>query len=145
MRYRQALRDHDLNAAADSGTARLLMLGRGSSDSAATEEMHEFARRRVAMTPVGAYSVGFLAMASPTVSESAAQLVKDSPRLVVVQPHFLFGGQLLDRIRKTVSQLADSYPGSRWVLARPLGPDPLLADAIVSRIVGVQPSAENTR
>ena len=133
-RYREAVHEFDPDGDVQEGSVRLLLLGRGSKDLEATAEMHEFARRRAKLTPVDEFAVGFLAMASPGVAESAEQLARDAPHLVVVQPHLLFGGQLVDRVGETVDQLAHSYPRTSWLLARPLGPDPLLADAIVARI-----------
>jgi sirohydrochlorin ferrochelatase len=52
---------------------------------------------------------------------------------VVVQPHLLFGGVLLERIRNVVERQAQCHPRIEWLLTDHLGPSPLVARAIAAR------------
>jgi sirohydrochlorin ferrochelatase len=52
---------------------------------------------------------------------------------VVVQPHLLFAGALVDRIATAVARLAGEYPETQWLVSAHLGPSELVADAIVDR------------
>lgn len=119
------------------GDTLLLLVGRGSNDAAATGEMHQFARLRGERQPFGRIEACFLAMAEPSL-ETALNSIAGLPfRRVVVQPHLLFSGELLDRLRQTiVAKAAAEQPGSQrpqreWVIAESLGSDVGLARAVV--------------
>ena len=56
-------------------------------------------------------------------------------RHVVVQPHLLFRGELLKRVRAEVESAARSTPKKTWRVAGHLGASPLLAEAAARIIV----------
>jgi sirohydrochlorin ferrochelatase len=114
----------------------LVMVGRGSHHAGATAEMHEFVRRRVALTPGVEVRTAFVAMAEPPLEQVLKDLAGSDCTRVVVQPHLLFGGVLLDRIAATVADFARRHPDRDWVVAPHLGPHALLAQAIASRAAG---------
>ncbi len=115
----------------------LIFVGRGTSDAEAIERVHEFARRRAALTPVGRHVVCFLAAASPTLEDAIADAQAGSYKHIIVQPHLLFHGRLAQEVRARVEQLnvqrGQSEP--QWHYAEHLGPEPQLIDALVDRIV----------
>ncbi len=117
----------------DYSRTALVMVGRGSNDRAAVEQMHRFARLQAAtIHPTIQQHVGFLAMAQPTLAQVLAE-VSTLPEIddVIVQPHLLFDGALNRHVASLVANVAQSTPHLRWHLADRLGPDPMLADALI--------------
>lgn len=114
----------------------LLMVGRGSRDDEATAEMRRFAELRAAATPVGRLEVAFTAMAEPSLDE-AIELVAQLPcRRIIVQPHLLFAGELLEKVRAKVGHAAAAFPGRQWIAAGHLGPEPEIAAAVLGYLTG---------
>lgn len=108
----------------------LLFIGRGSTDPEANAQLAQFCRLRWEQTPTGWYEIGFTALAEPSLErclELAAFL--PFPR-VVVQPHLLFSGTLLDRVRAAVAQQRSKAPGKEWLVTAALGPAPKLVEAV---------------
>jgi sirohydrochlorin cobaltochelatase len=118
------------------GDTQLILVGRGSSDAEATREMHRFAQLRRERTPVGALSVCFLAVAQPSFDEAIHRAAAGGCARVVVQPHLLFAGELVDRIRARVQAIAAANAEKSWIFAEPLGPMPDLADVIAQKALG---------
>jgi sirohydrochlorin cobaltochelatase len=111
----------------------LLLVGRGSRDSAATTEMHRFAALRAELTPVGGIQVAFLSMARPRVEEVVEQIGETHWPQVVVQPHLLYPGALAARLERLV-RLQDQRPvRQRWIMGAGLGCDPVVAQVVVER------------
>jgi len=130
-RFREAT--HDLKPVAD-GETLLLLVGRGSRDDEATAEMHRFARLRADATPVGRLEVAFTAMAEPKLDQAIEAVARLSFRRIVVQPHLLFAGELLDRVRATVERASAEHPDRQWVFAGHLGPEPEIAEAVCANL-----------
>jgi sirohydrochlorin cobaltochelatase len=114
----------------------LLMVGRGSRDDEATAEMHRFAKLRAAATPVGRLEVGFTAMAKPSLDEAIEAVARLPYRRIIVQPHLLFAGELLEKVRATTARAAEANPRQEWIAAGHLGPEPEIALAVVSHLTG---------
>ena len=131
LRFDEAVADCPVGAAEDTA---LVMVGRGSRDSHATDEMCEFARLRKQVSSVAHVEVGFVAMAEPTIAECLERVAASGSRRVIVQPHLLFAGQLLTRISEEVAGYALRHPTTQWVVARHLGPHALL-DAAIADVV----------
>ena len=112
----------------------LLMVGRGTSDPTALAELRQFVRLRARRTPVGGVKTCFLAMAEPLLERALTEAAGSTFRRVVVQPHLLFHGELLLKLREQVEQIARRYPDKQWLLTAHLGPHPLLLDAMVDLI-----------
>ena len=130
LRYDEALARA---APAPAEDTALVMVGRGSPDSEATAEMLRFAQLRWQQTPVAQMATGFVAMAEPKLEDVLDQAAEWGARRVVVQPHLLFGGVLLDRIRDVVARRAERHPRIEWLLSEHLGPAPHVARAIFAR------------
>jgi len=125
-----------------------VMVGRGSHDPQAIAEMHQFVEQRAAGLGYARVDVAFVAMAEPTLTSVLDALAQSANvvaaptdnttrpvkiRRVVVQPHLLFGGVLLDRIATVMREFAERRPDIEWVVAPHLGPDVRVAEAIVAR------------
>ncbi len=108
----------------------LVIVGRGSHDAEATAEMHRFAHLRTQRTRVGRMMVCFLAMQRPSLAEALAEAAASDFARIVVQPHLLFHGLLLDEIKATVEEHRRSSP-KEWIVISVLGPEPELAQAVM--------------
>jgi sirohydrochlorin cobaltochelatase len=120
----------------DSGTC-VLMVGRGSLDDEATAEMHAYAAAVAARLGCDAanYRVAFFAMAQPKLRAVLDELAGASWRSVVVLPHLLFDGLIMQTLAEVVDNFRCGIPHIEWQLARPVGPTPLLTAAICDRIL----------
>ncbi|MBL9084483.1 MAG: sirohydrochlorin chelatase [Planctomycetales bacterium] len=108
----------------------LVMVGRGSTHADANEEMHVFAKLRASSNRRVLTTVAFAAMAQPALEpilETAAQFGR---RLIVVQPHLLFTGVLLERVASITAAAAKRHKSARWTVARHLGAEPELVDCL---------------
>jgi len=111
----------------------LLLVGRGSRDSGATSEMIEFSRCRQRYDGLSHVTTSFFAMAEPRL-ESAIKALQNRPfRRIVVQPHLLFHGQILDRIAAAVHDANRQSVRQEWILCEHLGPSARLAQVFVER------------
>lgn len=116
-----------------AGESVMLLVGRGSHDREAVDGFLAFAQQRMSQTPAGALQPAFLAMAEPSLDAAIERAAAVGLPQVVVQPHLLFCGDLVDRIARCVERARQRWPATRWLLARPLGPDPLVALALAER------------
>ncbi|HND51583.1 MAG TPA: CbiX/SirB N-terminal domain-containing protein [Pirellulaceae bacterium] len=128
----------------------LILVGRGSLDAEATAEMNRYAALCGEQAGATTVRVGFVAMARPTVDEVLAEAVETTRsvvgpnatggiRRVVVQPHFLFAGELLETVRRK-AMAAASAGGGEWYWAEHLGPAAELAEAVIARTVDIASS-----
>ncbi len=111
----------------------LLLIGRGSYDASANAEMAQFARLRWEAERVGWYEVAFTAMTEPSIDRAIPVVAAMPFSQIVVQPHLLFAGELMDRIRVTVTQARERFPAKIWSLVEHLGPSRQLAEAVLNR------------
>jgi sirohydrochlorin cobaltochelatase len=128
-RFRATIRDTH----ADPREVFMLMVGRGSRDAEATAQMHRFVRQRVARTPVGRVLTAFMAMADPHVESVIPDIALAPQTTVIVQPHLLFPGQLLCRLRRLVQLQQRRQTRQQWLVTDVLGGDSAVALAIVDR------------
>ena len=137
-RYREAVDGRP--RAADSDTL-LVMVGRGSRDPEANSEMARFARLRWEANPVGWLETCYTAMTEPSLERTLEMAARLPFARVVIQPHLLFYGELLARIGRTARDFARHCPEKDWLLTAHLGPDLLLAEAVVSAAQAVEGDA----
>jgi sirohydrochlorin ferrochelatase len=102
----------------------LLLVGRGSRDESATAEMHEFARLRQLELQGIEVAVAFLAMARPLLPEQLQQAACQAYRRVIVQPHLLFRGELVESIEQQVAEMVVRHPEKQWIVTPPLADEP---------------------
>ena len=114
----------------------LLLVGRGSNDAEATREMVRFSQLRHQRQPVGRLENCFLALAEPSLEQALVAIASLPYSRVIVQPHLLFLGELLDRVHRSIAATAAEQPRREWIVTCPLGGDPGLAQAILE-IAGV--------
>jgi sirohydrochlorin cobaltochelatase len=129
-RFDEALADAD---AVPAEQTALVVVGRGSYSAAAAAEMLAFVELRRRVTPVGMVGTCFLAMAEPLLESALGQAAASGARRIVVQPHLLFAGTLVDRVGRCVARFANEHPQSTWMATAHLGPCALLSHAVVDR------------
>jgi sirohydrochlorin ferrochelatase len=130
LRYDEALAGAPRVGVADTV---LVVVGRGSRDAGATAEMLQFVRLRERVTPVAQARAAFIAMADPPLEKVLDEIAASAARQVVVQPHLLFGGILVDRIAVLVARYTAAHPRIQWLVTGHLGPSELAAKAIIDR------------
>jgi len=115
----------------------LVMVGRGSSDPTAAAQLAAFTRATLAGEPPPRRVLsGFVAAARPPLPEAlaaAADPLDKGVRRILVQPHLLFRGHVEEQVAAAVEAARRTWPGLEWVQVGRLGPDPLVALAVVDR------------
>lgn len=114
----------------------LLLVGRGSHDDSASAEMHHFAQLRAENSPVGGVAVAFIAMAPPAVQDVLSQLAEQDWQRIVVQPHLLFHGELLDQLQRLVAAAGVRNPRQEWILAPHLAQGIAAGSSVGEQLVG---------
>lgn len=109
----------------------LAMVGRGTSDPIARGRMRELTRLRVETSPVAWHQTGFFAGGEISVDQLLDDAARADCDTVVVQPHLLFEGELMNQLRCKVLAMRERFPDKSWWLAGCLGADPSLADVFV--------------
>lgn len=110
------------------GTIGLAMVGRGASDPAALAQMRTLTdlacpRRHHVVW----YETGFFTGGSPNVDELFDMAAASGCDTILVQPHLLFEGELMDQLREKFRARMESRSPQKWLLTRTLGGDPGLA------------------
>lgn len=101
----------------------LIMIGRGSRDPSATAEMHSYSQQVAKRANLTNLQVGFVAMAQPSMASVFAEVGAGSFRRVLVVPHLLFEGDLLDQVTAQVAAAQKDFPHQTWLQAGILGWD----------------------
>jgi len=113
------------------GRIGLAMVGRGTSDLQALAHMRQLTELKVAQLSVVRYQTGFFAGGKPNVDGLLEEASQWECQTVLVQPHLLFEGELIEQLRDKVLQYQLRYPDKQWLIARTLGADPKLADVFL--------------
>ena len=95
--------------------------------------MMHFSQLRQEQSGLGGVHTCFLAMAQPSLAEGLAAAAASPCSRIIVQPHLLFYGDLLERLRAETAAAAALHPGKQWIVANHLGPHPLLVQALLDR------------
>ena len=101
----------------------LALIGRGSRSDEATERMRQFAQLRRHITPVAHLEVGFVFAQRPTVEECLQLMAESDCNTVVIQPHLLFEGELVEQLRGQVADYAARYRQQHWLITKTIGTD----------------------
>jgi sirohydrochlorin ferrochelatase len=107
----------------------VVIAAHGSPEPEAFEELENFAVARQKLTPVAQVVPCFSQMGVPLLGDVLPMVVKSGIRQIVVQPHFLLKGRLIETIAATTAAVAVQHPDIEWIVAGPLGCHRLLAEA----------------
>jgi sirohydrochlorin cobaltochelatase len=113
------------------GRIGLAMVGRGTSDESALAQMRKLTSLHADRLQLRHCQTGFFAGGRPSVDELLQEAVSWDCDTVVVQPHLLFEGELVNQLRAKVSLMQCLSPNKNWLMTRTLGADPLLAETLV--------------
>ena len=116
----------------------LAVIGRGTSDSDANGNVCKLARMLWEGTGVGWTEVGYSGVAHPRVDEVLEKACKLGFKRIVVFPYFLFTGVLIRRIYDQTDEVAARYPEIEFIKAGYLNDQPLVVDAFIDRIQGIE-------
>ena len=125
----------------EGGREALLVIGRGSSDPTAGQQLWGFVRSTyssLASVAKHRFAVSFVAAAKPTIREAVNQLLQgDDAQLpvkrVVLHPHLLFHGHVEKQVDRCLKEAESEYPSVEWVKVPRLGAAPEVAKALVDR------------
>lgn len=109
------------------GRIGLAMVGRGTSDLDALNHMRQLTQLHASQLDIATYETGFFAGGTPKVDELLSDAAKWDCDTIVVHPHLLFEGELIDQLREKVLAKQASDKNRRWLVGRTLGADPKLA------------------
>lgn len=107
------------------------MVGRGTSEPQALAHMRQFTELRKAHLFAVRYQTGFFAGGRPDVDELLEEAARWECDTVLVQPHLLFEGELIEQLRTKVKIFQSRFPNKHWLIARTLGADFKLADVFL--------------
>jgi sirohydrochlorin cobaltochelatase len=110
----------------------LVLVGRGSSDAGAINHCRTFATLLATRVGVDRVFTGFLAMAEPALPTALEQAAASGCQRIVVQPHLLFHGEMLESTRAAIANAAQAHPQLSWLLAENLGSDLLTTDGLAA-------------
>lgn len=99
----------------------LVLIARGNSRPTAQAEFRRFAELRRSQSACRHGICGFVAIAEPTLSAALNEAAQADTQQIIVQPHVLFTGEVLEQIRAAFELYRARYPAKTWVLAEHLG------------------------
>ncbi|MGI9501578.1 MAG: sirohydrochlorin chelatase [Geminicoccaceae bacterium] len=121
----------------------LAVIGRGTSDPDANGNVCKLARMLWEGTGVGWTEVGYSGVAHPRVDTALERAVQLGFKRIVVFPYFLFTGILIRRIYDQTDEVAARHPEIEFIKAGYLNNQPLVVDAFIERIEGIQQNDVN--
>ena len=118
----------------------LVLIGRGSSDLTAIAHCEEFASQLAARQQINKVFTGFIAIAKPSLPTVLDQAAASGVKQIVVQPHLLFSGEMLDTTATAIAEARKRFPQIDWRQSDSLGadlcdPKSIAADYLVRAIV----------
>ena len=132
-RYQRAIEACTTAPTAPAPRTRLLFVARGASHARARHDAREYGKAVAAAVSPHDHLTCFLAVGQPSLDEALAATFADPFDRVVVLPHLLFAGRLLQRVRDQVSRQDQGSQRQQWLMGDHLGPDPVVAQTIVRR------------
>lgn len=124
-----------LKMAGSADQTVVVMVGRGNRDESAQAEMRALTNVIRSRNARIEFRTAFYAMAEPPLQDILDELASSQRyKTIIVQPHLLFAGRLYDAIKEQVSQTQSRFPEMKFEVAHYLGPEDLVARALVDRI-----------
>ncbi|MEX2139835.1 MAG: sirohydrochlorin chelatase [Pirellulales bacterium] len=129
-RYREAIAGR---SAIEGLETYWLLVGRGSSDPTTTEDLARFGAERARRSSLTRFGHCFVAAARPTLADGLSAAASSEAKRIVVQPHLLFRGAVLDEVAAAVNRWGPRRPDIDWVMTAHLGPEQELVEAVIER------------
>lgn len=131
--WRERLETADGASAVPPEETVLLFVGRGASDPDANGDAHKLARMLWEGTRYKGLEVCYAGITYPRLEQGFARALSWQARRIVVIPHLLFAGVLLDRIHNFARAQQAAYPDIAVQAMDAIGADPALFAAIGDR------------
>ncbi|MCC6124681.1 MAG: sirohydrochlorin chelatase [Pirellulales bacterium] len=128
LRYREAIAGR---AEVPAEQTLVVLAAHGSPEPEAFEELENFARAREKLAPGIRIVPCFSQMGAPLLQDVLPALVEPTFRRIVVQPHFLLPGRMIEAIAHATAAVAGQHAEIEWIVAAPLGSHRLLAEAVL--------------
>jgi precorrin-8X/cobalt-precorrin-8 methylmutase len=116
----------------------LLVVGRGTSDPDANEAVLQWTRQLGESLGFGRAITGYAAIASPNISEAFDIALGLPFKTIILFPYFLFTGHLVKKVYDAARQWSEIHKDRLVKVARYLGPDPAVRDAVIDRFYEAQ-------
>jgi sirohydrochlorin ferrochelatase len=108
----------------------VILFSHGSTLCGAGEALERHAERL--REQFGIVEVGFMNYSQPTFEEAVEKVTKAGVDEITVVPFFLVPGYFVSKsLPERVEIVKHEYPDVSFIIAAPLGADPLLADAVI--------------
>jgi sirohydrochlorin ferrochelatase/(2Fe-2S) ferredoxin len=101
----------------------VIVVGRGSSDPDANGDFCKVVRLLAEGRDIGWVVPCFIGVTRPLLEETVELVARARPERIIIVPYFLFGGQLISKIRGQVEAFQARYPWIKTDLAPHLGSD----------------------
>jgi sirohydrochlorin ferrochelatase len=128
LRYKEAIADR---AEVPAEETLAVIAAHGSPEPEAFVELEQFASARQKLTPSVHVVPCFSQMGVPLLKDVLPTLTGSTFKRIVVQPHFLLKGRLVDAIVKTTAAVAEMHREIDFIVTEPLGSHRLLAEAVL--------------
>ena len=113
----------------------VIVVDHGSRRTEANESLEAFVRASAERLPYPIVEPAHMELAEPSIGTAFDRCVAAGAATVVIAPYFLGPGNHWDRdIPALAAEAGERHRGVRWLVAPPLGPDPLLMDIVDRRI-----------
>jgi sirohydrochlorin ferrochelatase/(2Fe-2S) ferredoxin len=112
----------------------VVVVGRGSSDPDANGDFCKLVRMFGEGRGFAGVLPAFIGITTPRLPEALELAARLRPNRLLILPHFLFAGRLVDRIQEEAATFRGRYPWIRTVVAGHLGPDPRLHTILQERL-----------
>ncbi len=113
----------------------VIVVHHGSRRTEANESLEAFVHASAERLPYPIVEPAHMELAEPSIATAFDRCVAAGAATVVIAPYFLGPGNHWDRdIPALAAAAAERHQGVRWLVAPPLGPDPLLMDIVDRRI-----------
>lgn len=133
-RAREALRRFKTDALPEQ--TAIVVMGRGSRDPDSNSNVFKLARLLWEGGEYGLVETCFYSLTGPGIEEGVRRCVTLGARRVILLPHFLFHGIILNRTAERIAALNAELP-AEVVLADPLGCHPLVFALVRNRMAEV--------
>ena len=114
----------------------IVYIGRGSSDPDANGDFFKAARIFAEGHKFGWMAPCFVSIAEPKLAEALDMIARVRPERLIVVPHFLLTGVLIERITEAVEKFAKDYAWVRTAVAPPFGVHDYVLDVLDERVRG---------
>lgn len=121
----------------EAARTALLVVGRGSSDADANSDLCKLTRILGERGGFARAEPCFIAVTTPLFEPAIEDLARVHAGPILVQPHFLFDGVLVEQLARETAAFRARHPGREVALAPHLGPDARLLDVLEERLAEV--------